>query len=170
LSNLFSKLLPLERAVSSGLFVPTSSRWRWLAAAGAHLGDGILWAIVGLILAIWGGSFWRTTALTTTLAVLLSTAISTAIKYTIRRHRPHELAEFYTLNNDRYSFPSGHATRMAAIALVIAWTLPRLAVVSYCLALVVAVCRVAVGVHYPSDVLTGLVIGSFGAACILFLF
>jgi undecaprenyl-diphosphatase len=102
--------------------------------------------------------------LTGTLAVLLSTILSTMIKYITRRRRPQELTQFYTLKSDRYSFPSGHATRMAAIATVIAWSAPRLAPVSYGFALLVSVCRIAVGVHYPSDIATGLIIGSLGAA------
>ena len=37
---------------------------------------------------------------------------------------------------------------------------------SYALALIVALCRVVVGVHYPGDVLAGLAIGFVGAQCV----
>jgi undecaprenyl-diphosphatase len=166
-SKLLERFVPLEHTIASRMFVPASSRWRWLVASGAHLGDGLLWAAIGLVLAVWGGPFGRVVALIAALAVLLSSALSTAIKYIIRRQRPQALAQFYTLNGDRYSFPSGHATRMAAIATVFAWSLPWLAPASYGLAVFVSICRVAVGVHYPSDVLIGLAIGSLCAVCVL---
>ena len=169
MSDWLNGLKRLESKVTDNLFVPPSSRWRWFFTTGAHLGDGLLWAVIGLCLAIWGNAFWRATVLITGLAVFLATTWSTLIKYTIRRHRPQELAQFYALKNDRYSFPSGHATRMAAIATVVGQLVPKLAPASCGLALFVAACRVAVGVHYPSDVLTGLVIGSLSAITTLFL-
>lgn len=169
MSTLFNRLEQLEHAVTDSLFIPPSSRWRWLVAAGAHLGDGLVWAAIGLCLAIWGDTFWRATTLIAGLAVLFATTCSTLIKYTIRRHRPQELPQFYALKSDRYSFPSGHATRMAAIATVVGQLVPKLAPASCGVALFVAICRVAIGVHYPSDVLTGLVIGSLSAITTLFL-
>jgi undecaprenyl-diphosphatase len=168
-SNPLQRLLSIEHTIASSLAVPSSSRWRWLVAAGAHIGDGLLWAVIGLALAIWGGSYCRRVAVIAALAVLLDGALSTAIKYAIRRQRPQDLAHFYALNSDRYSFPSGHAPRMTAIATVFTWSLPCLAPASYGLALLVSLCRVSVGVHYPSDVFTGLAIGSLGAACILWI-
>jgi undecaprenyl-diphosphatase len=129
---------------------------------GAHLGDGPLWALAALGLLIWGDAFLRRLALIAGLAVLASTGVSTAVKYTVRRKRPQDLRQFYALKGDRYSFPSGHATRMAAIAVVVGQLVPWLAPASYALSIVVALCRIAVGVHYPSDVIVGWVIGSIG--------
>ena len=93
--------------------------------------------------------------------------MATAVKYGVRRSRPQELTQFYALKSDRYSFPSGHAARMAAIAIVVGHFVPRLLPVSYALAFVVALCSVVVGVHYPSDVLCGIAIGSASAVCVL---
>ena len=58
------------------------------------------------------------------------------------------------------------ATIKAAIATVVGWFLPELLPASYLLALTVALCRVVVGVHYPGDVLAGLLIGFVGAQCV----
>ena len=102
-------------------------------------------------------------------AVLGSGGVSTAIKYTVRRRRPQELTQFYAVKHDRYSFPSGHATRMAAIAVIVARLVPGLAAAGYALAVNIALCRVLVGVHYFTDVLVGLLIGLVGANCVLLL-
>ncbi|MEV4331581.1 phosphatase PAP2 family protein [Streptomyces sp. NPDC049597] len=63
-----------------------------------------------------------------------------------------------------WSFPSNHSAiaGAAAVALVIAW--PRIAVLTVPMALLMAFSRVFVGVHYPHDVLTGLVVGALVAA------
>jgi undecaprenyl-diphosphatase len=58
-----------------------------------------------------------------------------------------------------HSLPSAHASAAFALAFAIAWTNPRAAIVPFIFAFGVAFGRVAVGVHYPTDVLAGLVVG-----------
>ena len=169
MSSPFQRLTAWEHEIAPALTLPTSSRWRWLPALGAHLGDGPLWAIIGVGLLIWGNAFLRGLVLIGGAAVLGSSGISTAIKYIVRRRRPQELTQFYAVKHDRYSFPSGHATRMAAIAVIVARLVPGLAAAGYALAVIIALCRVLVGVHYFTDVLVGLLIGLVGANCVLLL-
>ena len=147
--------------------LPQGSRGRWFAALGAHLGDGLLWMVVGLALAIWGNAFARGVTLVAAAAVLLAAGIATICKYVVRRKRPWEQPRFYAVKSDRYSFPSGHATRMVAIAVVLAHYVPSVAVAGYLLAAVVAICRVLVGVHYVSDVVAGALIGLASAGIVL---
>jgi membrane-associated phospholipid phosphatase len=63
-----------------------------------------------------------------------------------------------------WSFPSNHASiaGAAAVALVLAW--PRIAALVVPMALLMAYSRVFVGVHYPHDVMVGLVLGGAVAA------
>lgn len=167
MKGLFGHLCNWDCTVTKALTMSATSRWRWVPALGAHLGDGPLWFVVGGILLIWSGDVIRGVTLVTVVAVLISTGFSTAIKYTIRRRRPQELTEFYALKYDRYSFPSGHATRMAAIAVTVGHFYPALALVGYVLAVLVSICRIAVGVHYASDVIVGLLVGIVGGSCIV---
>ena len=68
---------------------------------------------------------------------------------------PHPLSQF--------SFPSAHASAAFAMAFAILWTDWRRGLVPLVLAIMVAFGRVAVGVHYPSDVLAGCVVGALAA-------
>ena len=58
-----------------------------------------------------------------------------------------------------YSFPSGHATFAWALAVVLASKEPRAKYVFYLLAILISISRIYLGVHYPSDVVAGTLVG-----------
>lgn len=99
--------------------------------------------------------------------VALPSLIGNLIKRAIGRGRPELFDEaghlgFQNFVNDHtyQSFPSGHATTAFAMAMVVGFLAPRyLFVLALVVAALVAVSRVAVGLHYPSDVLAGAVAG-----------
>lgn len=169
MSSLLQRLRAWDRTLSDRLTLPADSPWRWLPALGAHLGDGLVWSLLGGILLVWGNGFVRSITLVALIAVLASGGISTAVKYAIRRRRPQERPQFYAVKYDRFSFPSGHAARMGAIAVIVGRFFPLVAPATYILAVLVAWCRIAVGVHYASDVLAGLALGIVGAWATLLL-
>ena len=68
------------------------------------------------------------------------------------------------------SFPSGHATTAFALATVLGFLAPRWFKPALGLAAVIAVSRIALGLHYLSDVIFGAAIGTVGAYAVRWLF
>jgi len=92
------------------------------------------------------------------------------IKRIIGRSRPvrfEDVGAFdfrYLLNDWTYqSFPSGHTTTAIAIAFAFGFLWPRLFPILLVIGIVVGISRVPVGMHYPTDVVGGAVVGMLGA-------
>lgn len=95
------------------------------------------------------------------------------VKRLVGRARPVQLdvdgfAVFHPVFNDWHyqSFPSGDTTTIVALGFVVGFLWPRLTWPAMILAALVALSRIMVGMHYPSDVLGGIVFGTLGAYAI----
>lgn len=95
---------------------------------------------------------------------------SNLLKRAIGRGRPEVFAtegaySFQNFFNDwtHQSFPSGHTTTAIALAFTVGFIWPRACGMLLAIGLVVAFSRVPVGMHYPTDVIGGLVVGTLGA-------
>lgn len=94
--------------------------------------------------------------------------ITLGLKYTVKRDRPFvtypdDFADKSGHDySDSYSFPSGHSTTAFAVATSLSLDFPKWYVIvpSYAYAGTLAYSRMHLGVHNPSDVLTGAIIGS----------
>lgn len=126
----------------------------------AHSGDSWFWWAALALLAWLGDSFWRPWALTVLLSIVALAFLVLAIKFTIRRRRPEgEWGGIYR-STDPHSFPSGHAARAFLIAVLAIGLGPGWLAVILCIwAPLVALARVAMGVHYLSDIVAGMVLG-----------
>ncbi len=133
---------------------------RTLAAVLAHSGDSWFW-LAGLGLVWWLGSdYWQERAITLIVSILLTAMIVLIVKFTVRRKRPEgEWGKFYR-STDPHSFPSGHAVRAVMLAVVVLGLGPLwLGLLLLVWAPLVSLARVAMGVHYLSDVLAGMILG-----------
>jgi membrane-associated phospholipid phosphatase len=93
----------------------------------------------------------------------VSTAATWALKYTVRRERPFERypSVVKLSSGGGYSFPSGHTSSAFAMATSISMSYPKWYIIAPCYlwAGTVGVSRIVLGVHYPSDVLAGALVG-----------
>ncbi len=163
------RLLALDARLSARMRVAERpGPLRSVAAVLAHSGDSWFWW-AGLALLWWlGNAFWRPWALTVLLSIIALAVIVLAIKFSIRRRRPEgEWGAIYR-NTDPHSFPSGHAARAILIAVLALGLGPWwLAVVLCAWAPLVSLARVAMGVHYLSDVAAGAVLGAVAGGIVL---
>ena len=101
----------------------------------------------------------------TTGAILLNTLVSTGLKYAVNRTRPYNeypLLFDAKVKTNKYSFPSQHTSSSFATATSLSLAFPKWYVIapSYLWACSAAYSRMYLGVHYPTDVLAGAVIGT----------
>lgn len=96
--------------------------------------------------------------------VVLNTAITQTMKIVIKRERPYVTysgSVYKYMDVSTHSFPSGHTSSIFALATGMAYTFPKWYVIvpAYSIAGITAYSRMYLGVHYPSDVLSGAAIG-----------
>jgi undecaprenyl-diphosphatase len=165
----WTRLLELDARLSAQMRVAERpGLLRSLSAVLAHSGDSWFWW-AGLALLWWrGDSFWRPWALTMLLSIIALAAIVLVTKFSIRRRRPEgEWGAIYR-STDPHSFPSGHAARAMLIAVLAIGLGPAWLAVLLCVWMpMVGLARVAMGVHYLSDVVAGAVLGAVAAGVVL---
>jgi len=134
---------------------------RIMAAFLAHSGDSWFWAAALMIAWLFSNSYWRKWEVVEGVGISVLAVLVMCIKFLVRRKRPEgEWGGIYR-NTDPHSFPSGHAARSFLIAVIAAgWVPAWLAIILWIWALLVALARVAMGVHYVSDVVAGAIVGS----------
>ncbi|MCX6078822.1 MAG: phosphatase PAP2 family protein [Chloroflexi bacterium] len=137
---------------------------RNLAMFFAHSGDSWFWGAGMLILWLAGDIFWKQWAICQLFWISILALMVISLKFTIRRKRP--AGEWGTIyrNTDPHSFPSGHAARSFLVAVLASLLGPVwLAVILWIWAPLVSLARVAMGVHYVSDVIAGAIVGVLAA-------
>ncbi|HVG04635.1 MAG TPA: phosphatase PAP2 family protein, partial [Burkholderiaceae bacterium] len=109
------------------------------------------------------GTNGRDVAAQMTLAGLLNLPLYFWLKHSIGRRRPFVACpdiRACVRALDKFSFPSGHTLHAVAFAFVFTWHFPLIGAALSPLVLLIALSRVALGLHYPSDVAAGAIIGA----------
>lgn len=131
---------------------------------------GAIWIAVGLLLAI--SKKYRNIGIMVLLSLVVSAILGDCIiKNLVQRLRPcaHiSQSKLLVTKPLSYSFPSGHATAAFAAAGILAKYLKKYAIGCYVLASLVAFSRLYVYVHYPSDVLAGIILGTVCSRALIY--
>lgn len=148
---------------------PTPRLWNFFARFALYA-----FIFAGLAFA-WAMPFvtWATTLVLPAIGCYVATLL---VQIIVRRPRPRALPDGFQLWIHTYSFPSAHASTSFACAVLLSGAVirvvPELVLVfvpaAFFVALGIAVSRVVVGVHYPSDVVAGMLFGTLLSGLFLY--
>ena len=129
----------------------------------SRLGDGVFWYLLMALLPALFGTSGLLAALHMLFTGTLSMAVYKLLKQGTSRARPcdaYPAIHRHAPALDQYSFPSGHTMHAVGFSLALGLHFPLLAAMVAPFAGLVAMSRLVLGLHYPSDVLAGAIIGA----------
>jgi len=138
-----------------------------------RLGNGAcLWIVLAIMFLVIGKT--RKVGVTSVLALVITfLVVNLGIKNMVARTRPYEVVEGLINLVDKqkdFSFPSGHAAHAFAVGVVILILMPRkVGVPIFVIAILMAYSRLYIGVHYPTDVIAGILLGTAIALISIFI-
>ena len=126
------------------------------------LGGAIFITMFTLGLVIFGSHENKLIGVEALLSLAISQIIVHSLKRIMSRERPYKIIEHlntFGIDLSDYSFPSGHTTASFSLATTLALNLPKFTLIVILLASLIAISRIYLGVHYPTDVAAGLILG-----------
>jgi undecaprenyl-diphosphatase len=136
----------------------------------SELGDGGAWYALIIALPLIYGPTGLTTSFDMVRIGVVNLALYKIIKQLTSRPRPCAVSTSITAITaplDQYSFPSGHTMHAVAFSIVATGHHPELALVLVPFSSLIALSRMVLGLHYPTDVIAGGMIGGYVASILV---
>ena len=121
----------------------------------SHMGSGEIGIVFCSALLAFGDKRAHETGKLALVSLLGASAVTSSMKYIIDRNRPDSDSD----NRFNSSFPSGHVSGAFAVTSIVGSKYNALRIPAYVFASAIALSRVYLGRHYPSDVLAGAGLG-----------
>jgi undecaprenyl-diphosphatase len=138
-----------------------------------HIGGAAFISVTTLLFIILSSNQTRLAAISSAAALALSHIPVQLVKKFFPRKRPYLLFERTKILPNPlkdHSFPSGHTTAVFSVIVPFIFLKPFLAIILIPLGICVGVSRIYLGLHYPSDVIAGGILGAcFGCLCFYFI-
>jgi undecaprenyl-diphosphatase len=134
------------------------------------LGDGKAWYSLMVALPLIYGEKGLATSWNMVIVGIVNLALYKAVKKLTGRPRPDVVSKEICLGTaplDQYSFPSGHTMHAVAFSMIAGAHHTELSLVLIPASSLIALSRVILGLHYPTDVIAGGVIGGYVASWLL---
>lgn len=125
-------------------------------------GDGLLFGTTAIFIIYLSPGWGRNFLLVSLGALFIQFPIYYLLKNTVKRLRPYSAFSFVSpiiKPPDKYSFPSGHTSTAFLLATILSFYIPVLAWPMYIWSTLVGISRMYLGLHYPSDITAGIVLG-----------
>lgn len=138
----------------------------------SRLGDGVFWYVLMAALLLQYQAEALPAVLHMLLVALAGTLIYKMIKHKTLRPRPFKVHPSIVCNGhtlDQFSFPSGHTMHAVSFSVIAVAYFPALIWLVLPFTLLVALSRPILGLHYPSDVLVGALIGGLLSSVTLYM-
>ena len=139
----------------------------------SRLGNGLFWYVLMLLLPLIYGTEAILVVVQMIVAGLSGTLVYLYLKKRTKRPRPYAVNRGIELGAqplDQYSFPSGHTLHAIGFSTIVCYYYPEFIVFLIPVSILVAISRMILGLHYPSDVLVGAGIGFTTATIVLSIF
>ena len=172
-SKFFARVDDLETRYC--ILLNSSSRQvfiRLFFRAVSRLGDGVFWYVLIAFLPYLNGSTGAMQAAHILITGLCGVLIYKILKLRLVRDRPFiscAVIQQAAPTLDRYSFPSGHTMHAFSFSIMLSFYMPEFTSLVCGFTVLVALSRVILGLHYPTDVVAGASLGSSLALLSLFI-
>lgn len=172
--NVFDQINAIDRSIFMWINIEWSCPFfDHFFGVWTHLGGAIAGFLFLVVMLLITRSVWA--FVYAGMAYGMNAALFEGIKYAVLRQRPYLLPNAIVRNVPGFStpvdpsFPSAHSATAFMIAIFLSARYPKMGPLFIIMAFLIALSRVYLGFHYPSDVLVGAFLGIFAASLFIVL-